>query len=71
MIKSHAKVSHLYRTKYQPGQKGRIGITISSDWVVPIDDSEEAKLMAQRKLDYFFGVVSTAVASEPASSQPS
>lgn len=57
MIRCHAEVSHLYKTVFQAVQKGRIGITLSADWVEPIDSSEQAKEMAQRKLDFFLGVV--------------
>ncbi|KAG7530425.1 hypothetical protein FFLO_05024 [Filobasidium floriforme] len=56
MIRCHAEVSHLYKTVFQAVQKGRIGITLSADWVEPIDSSDQAKEMAQRKLDFFFGV---------------
>jgi hypothetical protein len=39
----HAHTVDLYRRKFQPTQGGRIGITLNIDWVVPIDESREAK----------------------------
>ncbi|KAG7527744.1 hypothetical protein FFLO_06625 [Filobasidium floriforme] len=39
----HAHTVDLYRRKFQPTQGGRIGITLNIDWVVPIDESQEAK----------------------------
>jgi hypothetical protein len=30
----------------------------SADWVEPMYDTDEARAMAQKKFDFFFGVVS-------------
>lgn len=54
----HAHAVHLYRTKYQPTQKGRIGITLNIDWTVPIDDSKEAKDAADLAIAMGLGWVS-------------
>ncbi len=32
---------HLYRTKYQAQQQGKISISFNSDWAEPYDDSKE------------------------------
>lgn len=54
MLRSHAKVVELYRTKYHH-QNGRIGITNNCDWREPKTDSDEDRAAAQRSLEFFLG----------------
>ena len=35
VIKAHARAYHLYDDKYRETQKGKIGITLNSNWVEP------------------------------------
>jgi hypothetical protein len=72
LLLCNARTVDLYRREYQPSQEGKIGITLVSyvffwglraehqnvDWVEPIDESKEAKEMAQLTLDYVLGMVS-------------
>ena len=41
MLLSHAKAYRLYDTKFRPSQKGRISITLNSDWCEPQDPTNE------------------------------
>jgi len=52
---SHAKAVEIYREKYQPIQKGRIGISNNCDWREPKTDSAKDKEAAQRSLEFFLG----------------
>ncbi|WP_422079365.1 GH1 family beta-glucosidase [Ulvibacterium sp.] len=55
LLRAHGKAVHLYREKYQPIQKGQIGITNNCDWREPMTDSEADKDAAQRSLEFFLG----------------
>jgi beta-glucosidase len=39
----------------QASQKGKIGITLVSDWVMPLYDTELDHRAAQRAIDFIFG----------------
>jgi beta-glucosidase len=39
----------------QASQKGLIGITINSDWFVPVSNDKSDRDAAQRALDFMFG----------------
>ncbi|BAT12971.1 Os11g0184300 [Oryza sativa Japonica Group] len=52
---SHAAVVHLYRTRYQPTQKGQIGMVVVTHWFVPYDDTAADRGAVQRSLDFMFG----------------
>jgi beta-glucosidase len=39
MLNAHAVVVQLYREKFQPTQKGVIGITLNHDWGEPLTPS--------------------------------
>jgi beta-glucosidase len=52
---AHAAVVNLYRVKYQPSQKGTIGITLNMDWSEPYTDSEEDQKAAERSRLFLFG----------------
>ncbi|EAT38908.1 AAEL009243-PA [Aedes aegypti] len=57
VLLSHAEAVHLYRTQYQPKQKGMIGITIDTAWAEPRSDSpddiEAANLLLQFQLGWY------------------
>ncbi|CAH1801974.1 unnamed protein product [Owenia fusiformis] len=58
IIKSHAKAWHTYDTKYRATQKGKIGITLDSDWKEAFnasnpDDVAAADRAMQFKLGWF------------------
>ncbi len=55
LLRSHGKAVQLYRKKYQPTQKGQIGITNNCDWREPLTDSQQDQDAAQRSLEFFLG----------------
>jgi beta-glucosidase len=55
-ILAHAAAVHVYKTKYQPYQKGKIGITLVTNWFIPLgDNSIPDQKAAKRSLDFQFG----------------
>ncbi|KAK7262568.1 hypothetical protein RJT34_30142 [Clitoria ternatea] len=55
-ILAHAEVVHLYKTKYQAHQKGKIGITLVSNWFIPLTEKNISdQRAARRALDFQFG----------------
>lgn len=52
---AHAAAVKLYREKYQRRQKGKIGITLVSNWAVPYHNTKEDRDAAQRAIDFMFG----------------
>ncbi|XP_062017442.1 beta-glucosidase 12-like isoform X3 [Rosa rugosa] len=52
---AHTAAVTLYKQKYQSSQKGLIGITLVSNWFVPVSEAEHHKNAALRALDYMFG----------------
>ncbi|XP_004507315.1 non-cyanogenic beta-glucosidase-like [Cicer arietinum] len=55
-ILAHAEAFHLYRRKYQPRQQGKIGITLVTNWFLPLgDNSIEDDEATSRALDFQFG----------------
>jgi beta-galactosidase len=55
LIRAHGKIVDVYRRKYQPTQKGVIGITNNCDWREPKTDSVADKAAAQRSMEFFMG----------------
>ncbi|XP_057834160.2 beta-glucosidase 12-like [Cryptomeria japonica] len=55
LLLSHASAVRLYKNKYQVVQKGLIGITLASHWMVPYSKSTSDKKAAQRAIDFMFG----------------
>ncbi|MFK8102274.1 MAG: GH1 family beta-glucosidase [Saprospiraceae bacterium] len=55
LLKAHAKAVNIYRQKYEPVQKGRIGITNNCDWREPLTDTPKDKAAAERALEFFLG----------------
>ncbi|KAK4855446.1 hypothetical protein QYF36_007427 [Acer negundo] len=52
---AHATAVQLYKNKYQISQKGIIGITLVSSWMVPLSSSHHHQNAAQRALDFMLG----------------
>jgi len=52
---SHASAVKVYKQKYQVTQKGIIGITLVSHWMVPSNKAKHNKNAAQRALDFMLG----------------
>ncbi|TXG60168.1 hypothetical protein EZV62_014741 [Acer yangbiense] len=55
MLLSHAAAVKLYKQKYQGIQKGKIGITLVSHWMVPYSKTKPDVEAAKRALDFMFG----------------
>ncbi|XP_054787681.1 beta-glucosidase 46-like [Prosopis cineraria] len=53
LILSHVSVVHLYRSKYQKKQGGKIGIVMHAIWFEPFSNSSEDKLAAERAQSFF------------------
>uniref|UniRef100_A0A2N9G7X8 Beta-glucosidase n=1 Tax=Fagus sylvatica TaxID=28930 RepID=A0A2N9G7X8_FAGSY len=52
---AHAAVVKVYKQKYQARQKGTIGITLVTTWMVPFSDARHHRNAALRALDFNFG----------------
>ncbi|KHN22876.1 Cyanogenic beta-glucosidase [Glycine soja] len=52
---AHAATAKLYKTKYQPSQKGLIGITLNFGWYVLVSKEKSDRDAARRGLDFMFG----------------
>ncbi|CBI24821.3 unnamed protein product, partial [Vitis vinifera] len=55
LLLSHAAAVKVYQDRYQASQKGKIGITLLSHWMVPYSDKKVDKKAAIRALDFMFG----------------
>uniref|UniRef100_A0A0A9AZS4 BGL29 n=1 Tax=Arundo donax TaxID=35708 RepID=A0A0A9AZS4_ARUDO len=55
ILLAHAEAVRLYKAKYQPAQRGQIGITAVSHWFVPNSDTLADRRAVQRSLDFMFG----------------
>ncbi|KAL5130673.1 Cyanogenic beta-glucosidase [Glycine soja] len=51
---AHAATAKLYKTKYQPSQKGLIGITLNSGWYVLVSKEKSDRDAARRGLDFMY-----------------
>ncbi|XP_020090085.1 beta-glucosidase 24-like isoform X2 [Ananas comosus] len=52
---AHAAAVAVYREKYQAFQKGKIAITLVTNWFIPYSDSKHDKDSAKRALDFMLG----------------
>ncbi|KAL9455292.1 hypothetical protein AB3S75_010661 [Citrus x aurantiifolia] len=52
---AHAAAVHLYKNTYQTTQKGKIGITLVSSWMVPYSAAKHHQNAAERALDFMLG----------------
>ncbi|WCJ19268.1 beta glucosidase 12 [Euphorbia peplus] len=55
LLLAHAAAVELYKEKYQISQKGQIGISLNSVWMVPYSNSHKDKLAADRALAFTYG----------------
>ncbi|XP_044489176.1 beta-glucosidase 12-like [Mangifera indica] len=55
LLLSHAAAVKLYKQKYQVIQKGKIGITLVTSWIVPSSEKKSDIEAAYRALDFTFG----------------
>ncbi|XP_078795584.1 lactase/phlorizin hydrolase isoform X4 [Oryzias latipes] len=56
VIKAHAEAWHVYNDKYRAEQKGRISITLNSDWAEPRNPYKQEDIdAAKRYMDFFLG----------------
>ncbi|KAL5549716.1 hypothetical protein UlMin_004947 [Ulmus minor] len=55
MILAHATAVKLYRNKFQESQKGKIGITVATRWMVPKFHTTNDFEASLRALDFAFG----------------
>ncbi|KAI3872508.1 hypothetical protein MKX03_004571 [Papaver bracteatum] len=54
-ILAHAVAANLYKNNYKITQKGNIGITLGSNWMVPISSSKLNQDASFRALDFMYG----------------
>ncbi|KAM7461382.1 hypothetical protein LguiA_029503 [Lonicera macranthoides] len=52
---AHAAAVHMYKDNYQECQKGEIGITLVSEWMVPLGNKTLDKKAKLRALDFMLG----------------
>ncbi|XP_047067450.1 beta-glucosidase 12-like isoform X1 [Lolium rigidum] len=52
---AHAAAVRLYKQKYQDAQKGKVGITLVSNWYVPFSRSKSDNAAARRAIDFMLG----------------
>ncbi|KAI0510360.1 hypothetical protein KFK09_010961 [Dendrobium nobile] len=55
MLLAHAAVVKLYRTRYQPIQKGKIGINLYATWFSPLTNSIQDSMASKRAMDFTIG----------------
>jgi beta-glucosidase len=55
LLLAHSAAVQVYRQKYQPTQKGLIGMANNCDWREPATDHDIDKDAAQRALEFFLG----------------
>lgn len=56
LLKAHAEVVHMYRNKYQPVQRGIIGITTDISWPEPATDSQEDHEASETSLQFYVSI---------------
>ncbi|KAI4368600.1 hypothetical protein MLD38_017143 [Melastoma candidum] len=55
LILAHATAVRLYKEKYQASQKGTIGVTLYTNWIIPYSKSPRDKAAALRVIDFVLG----------------
>ncbi|CAL0334131.1 unnamed protein product [Lupinus luteus] len=56
LLLAHAAAIHIYRTKYQASDNGKIGITLNTNWFIALSENSTHDIKAARRsLDFQFG----------------
>ncbi|XP_020250280.1 beta-glucosidase 12-like [Asparagus officinalis] len=55
LILAHASAVKLYRDKYLETQKGKVGITLNTNWFLPYSNAKSNRDAVDRALDFMFG----------------
>ncbi|GMH05099.1 hypothetical protein Nepgr_006939 [Nepenthes gracilis] len=55
LLVAHATAVQLYKQRYQPSQQGKIGISVNSNWYIPINQTSSSLMAASRAFDFFTG----------------
>ncbi|XP_055701294.1 myrosinase 1 [Phlebotomus papatasi] len=55
LLKAHAEAVHMYRTRFQPTQNGKIGITVDTSWQEPKTDSDDDKEASEMGMQFYIG----------------
>ncbi|KAI8545762.1 hypothetical protein RHMOL_Rhmol07G0063500 [Rhododendron molle] len=55
MLLCHGAAAKVYKEKYLASQKGQIGISLASQWILPYSNSKLNEEAAQRALDFTYG----------------
>jgi beta-glucosidase len=55
LLRAHGKAVDVYRTRFQPKQKGVIGMSNNCDWREPLTDSDADRAAATTSLEFFVG----------------
>ncbi|VAI73956.1 unnamed protein product [Triticum turgidum subsp. durum] len=77
LLIAHAEAVRLYRTRYQPAQRGQVGIVQVSHWFIPYDAASDADRHAVKRsldflgLNYYTSNYAQATARAPDRRQPS
>ncbi|KAK7303279.1 hypothetical protein RJT34_14182 [Clitoria ternatea] len=53
LLLSHAAAVHLYKTKYQEKQGGKIGLVMNTEWFEPFSNSSEDKSAVERARSFY------------------
>jgi beta-galactosidase len=53
LLRAHALAVQVYREKYQPTQRGQIGMSNNCDWREPLTDASADRAAAERALEFF------------------
>ncbi|XP_049791254.1 myrosinase 1-like [Schistocerca nitens] len=56
LIRAHGKVYRLYNEQFRATQNGSVGITLSTDWNEPAEDTEECRDAQRRKFEFEMGL---------------
>ncbi|XP_075465616.1 lactase/phlorizin hydrolase-like isoform X1 [Ascaphus truei] len=55
ILKAHAKAWHVYNNIYRPQQRGKVGISLNSDWAEPASAAPEDVKAAERYMQFMLG----------------
>ncbi|XP_049765179.1 myrosinase 1-like [Schistocerca cancellata] len=56
LIRAHGKVYRLYDEQFRATQNGSVGITLSTDWNEPAEDTQECRDAQRRKFEFEMGL---------------